>query len=456
MASRNKRQAESPLHGVDKETRDGSPVTSASSAGLSSKPSYASVVNGNRNSPEKIMGGTDQVATGPTTTKPTQGTDQSIFKTSKPQGAFRDEVVVEINTINDEPFLGTITTQEAVKAIFIKALGFSKEALGSITIGYSRGRIVTFKLKDQFDIDQLANYELFSFNRTSTKRNGETFEQKVGCKIRGIRRPNSNDAADYRDRGLRWVKIEGCEYRIEKEELKQWMEMMGNVISEITEDRVNLNLDSDSEGEDPSTGYTVGNGIYSVQMQLSSELPQYLPICGKRIRLYYRGITKMCTYCFGAHARKVCSSPKVQWIDYVREFMKKYDHIPTEYYGKWANIVSGEKRSPGGVSITKEQEVNQPIIQNVGVVPMVEDDESLERQRQSPVNNSLTTGEDGSKETEKSNVEDLAGEELGNMLSRLRSLGMDVTPTVIKKTTDIKTKENVVREEKGGRRPSLT
>ena len=234
--------------------------------------------------------------------------------------------------------------------------------------------------------------------------------------------------------------------------------MMGNVMSEITEDRVNLNLDSDSEGEDPNTGYTVGNGIYSVQMQLSSELPQYLPICGKRIRLYYRGITKMCTNCFGAHARKVCTLSKVQWIDYVREFMKKYDHIPTEYYGKWANIVSGEKRSPGGVSINERQEVNPTTIQNIEVVPFIDGEDSMERQEQSPGNNSLTPGEERGMETEKSNAnaEDLPGEELGNMLSRLRSLGMDVTPTVIKKTIDIKTKEKIIQEEKGGRRPSLT
>ena len=136
--------------------------------------------------------------------------------------------------------------------------------------------------------------------------------------------------------------------------------------------------------------------------------------------------------------------------------MKKYDHIPTKYYGKWANIVNGEKRNSEGVTITEEHEINQPISQNIEVVPIIDGEDSLERQEQSPVNNSLTMGEVGSKETEKANAEDLSGEELENMLSRLRSLGMDVTPTVIKKTIDIKTKENVIREEKGGRRPSLT
>ena len=174
-----------------------------------------------------------------------------------------------------------MTNQEAIKTIFIGSLGFRKEALGSLTIGYSKGRIITFKLKEQFDIDQLACIEEFSFSRTCQRQNGETVKQNLGCKIRGIHRNRINDESSYKSDGTRWVKIEGCEYRIEKEELNNWMGQLGEVVTEITEDRINL--DGDSEGEDPNTGYTVGNGIYSVKMRLSREIPQFVPICGKRI-----------------------------------------------------------------------------------------------------------------------------------------------------------------------------
>jgi hypothetical protein len=242
--------------------------------------------------------------------------DRSIFKTAKPQGSFRDKIVVEVNTIDDEPFRGAVSMVEAVKLIFIKELGFEKSALGSVNIGYSMGRIVKFKLRDKFDIDQLASIEQFSICRQSQKRGGEIIEQKLGCKIRGIQKLRMSTQAPYRGDNTRWVKIEGCKFRVSKDELKDWMAKLGNVLSEITENRINL--DSDTNEDSGAERSSIGTGTYSVKMQLNADLPQFVPICGKRIRLYYRGIPKMCTNCFGPHIRKVCSSSRVQWIEYVQ------------------------------------------------------------------------------------------------------------------------------------------
>ena len=76
--------------------------------------------------------------------------DRSYFMTQNPQGSFRDEIMVEINTIDGIEFKGTITPREAIRDIFVDKLGFEKTALGSLTIGFSRGRIVTYKLIAQF------------------------------------------------------------------------------------------------------------------------------------------------------------------------------------------------------------------------------------------------------------------------------------------------------------------
>jgi hypothetical protein len=146
--------------------------------------------------------------------------------TQKPQGSFRDEIVVKINTIDGSEFNGTVTPKEAIRDIFIDKLGFKKNSLGSLTIGYSRGRIVTYKLVDQFDIDSLTNFENFDFNRVSKNRQGDTTVSTLGCRIRGIRRPrgtNHPDQEPYRDEGFRWVKIEGAEYRLTCEQITQWL-----------------------------------------------------------------------------------------------------------------------------------------------------------------------------------------------------------------------------------------
>jgi hypothetical protein len=80
------------------------------------------------------------------------------------------------------------------------------------------------------------------------------------------------------------------------------------VKSEILED---THEDSDDSSDDLPP---VGNGIYSVQMKLKQDMPQLVPIHGKRVRLYYRGIVKRCTNCFGIHQRKNCTEEKVPWI----------------------------------------------------------------------------------------------------------------------------------------------
>ena len=85
----------------------------------------------------------------------------------------------------------------------------------------------------------------------------------------------------------------------------------------------------------------VGNGIYSVLMKLNQDMPQLIPMHGKRIRLYYRGIVKRCTNCFGTHRRKDFKEEKVPWMKYVEQFINNYPEIPRESYGRWATMTEG-------------------------------------------------------------------------------------------------------------------
>ena len=91
------------------------------------------------------------------------------------------------------------------------------------------------------------------------------------------------------------------------------------------------------------------------------DLPQFLPMFGKRICLYYRGIEKKCSNCFGPHARRVCNREKVTWIQYVSDLMKEYPDIPDELYGKWATYVH-ELRAKREVPASTEMILDLPPI----------------------------------------------------------------------------------------------
>jgi len=262
--------------------------------------------------------------------KPTR---KSIFTTKKPDGAFRDEVVVEIQTLDDKPFKGTITPKEARRTIFEDILGFKQEDLIGFYFAYSGCPIVTFKLKEQFNIDSLESFQEFNVERKS-KAGNEEKTAILRCKIRGIR-STQNRAGNYQDEGFRWVKVEGCEYRLEEKEITDWLSHFGEVKSELSED---THEESDDSSDDLPP---VGNGIYSVRMKLERDMPQLIPMHGKRIRLYYRGIIKRCTNCFGSHQRKNCKEEKVPWIKYVEQFITNYPEIPMEAYGRWAKMIDG-------------------------------------------------------------------------------------------------------------------
>ena len=110
---------------------------------------------------------------------------QPIFKTPKADGPFRDEITVEIVSINGKEFKGTITPTEARVTIFQDVLGFKQEDLAGVKIGYNQVRLVTFKLKQQFDVDELFEWERFEFERSIGQE-----VNSIKCLIRGLRDPN--------------------------------------------------------------------------------------------------------------------------------------------------------------------------------------------------------------------------------------------------------------------------
>ena len=124
---------------------------------------------------------------------------------------------------------------------FEEALGLSQSNLAGITIGFNRGRIVTYKLKQQRDIDQLFRHEYFEFTRSKGQE-----VSSISCKIRGLRDPETRIDRDPKparqpqeqniDDGTRIVKIIGCEYRLLESEILDWLSLYGEVISEITEE----------------------------------------------------------------------------------------------------------------------------------------------------------------------------------------------------------------------------
>ena len=268
--------------------------------------------------------------TGPNQTQP-------IFSL-KNEGAMREEIEIEIQTINDKPFKCSITFTEAKHSIFKEALGFCDfRNFDGVRFGFKGIPLVIFKLKTPINVDELLCVQFFEFSR-NYKRQGKDCTDIIKCKIRGLRAKQDSGPVfsdSYVDDGVRIVKIEGCDYRVPEQEILAWLELYGVIRSELVEDCY-FTDDGDSDG-------TNRTGVYSVKMEIHHDIPQLLPMSGKRIRVYYKSIQKLCTNCFGPHPKRVCRSQKRQWLDYVEQFIEKNPEIEPVFFGKWWDQITKKR-----------------------------------------------------------------------------------------------------------------
>ena len=95
--------------------------------------------------------------------------------------------------------------------------------------------------------------------------------QDKGTQVSGQARPADADPS------IRWVKVEWAEYSLRNEQIMEWLEHYGAKAGELTED---IHPDSDSDDS------PIGSGTYSVKMRLTRDIPQLLPMFGRRIRIY--------------------------------------------------------------------------------------------------------------------------------------------------------------------------
>ena len=280
------------------------------------------------------------------------GTLDGIFNISN-NGGLREEIEVGLESMNGMPFKGTITRQEAKFNIFHECLGLDCENFDGVRFGYRGAPVLIFKLIKAINVDELLHVQYFDFKQKSS-RNGRTHIDIIKCKIRGLRAPqtgppNQKKQAMSDDDGTRLVKIEGCEYRVPKEALIDFLSSYGVICSDIREE-----VFDDGSGHDGSNKGNNRTGTYSVKVRLNKDLPQLAPIMGKRIKLYYKGIQKLCSNCFGPHPRHVCGSRKVLWLDYVNKFISDNPTIPMRAFGKWPEIL--EKHTGQKLAITRSNE----------------------------------------------------------------------------------------------------
>ena len=100
----------------------------------------------------------------------------------------------------------------------------------------------------------------------------------------GPRNVFAGQTAEIQYNGAKMVRITGCDYKLPESEILDWLGLFGDIVSEITEEIYGDQNEPDCKGLPQ-----VGNCNYLVRMRLSKDLPNFMPIYGRRVCLEYRG-----------------------------------------------------------------------------------------------------------------------------------------------------------------------
>ena len=285
-------------------------------------------------------------------------------------GKLRTMIEVDVLTKDGEPFTRNMSEREAYEQIYRKSLKLPKANLSAIQRAWRGHPFFCFRTKEPVNIDELP--ASFSYKVMEACGDGEEEEVKIKCSIRGVG-----------DRGgpqVRWVKIEGTSLNIKEEEIKKWLSIYGELLTEIEEEEIRFSDEDDSDGSEVQ----LGTGKFSVKMKITTDIPQYLPMFGHKAKMYYRGIKKTCTNCYqGGHYRKDCQEKKVDWIDYVSAFINQNESIPEEMFGRWYKIclkrTQESAKPPEAAKDSQPPNTPQPPSQSTQVKRQMEKEQASER-----------------------------------------------------------------------------
>jgi hypothetical protein len=286
------------------------------------------------------------------------------------EGPMKNYIEVAVEKIDGKDFKGSIPETEGYTKVYLKALKLDFRNYHGTATGFRGCPILTFRLKEPINIDlTFEGKENFSWNRKIRTSTGVK-TSVIDCKVRGVRHI-FDDGRTYnhgREEGFKWVRIEGAEYRVDEEVTRKWLLKYGELINNFAEEKMAYEPDSSDEEDEEAYKVPVHTGKYVVKMRIDRPIPQILPIDGRRIRIYYKGIRKQCNNCFEmGHMKRDCKERRKDWAEYVSSMMESTGFEP-DLFGKWKVVVQdwrSKNLTEALHSKTQQVEERKELIDNI-------------------------------------------------------------------------------------------
>jgi hypothetical protein len=233
-------------------------------------------------------------------------------------------VKIELLTLNGKPYLGQVTDDELVY-IWVTVLNRKREELFGVTSTKTLMRNVraTYKLVTPTPLEDLFESGDFAYE----KYLDDGSQEKVTGKILGF---GASKAAEIGDLVKVLVRTN---FLVEPSGVLNWLKLYG--VPTSTKGGFQTNA---------TTG--LKNDVFEVELILKHHIPEYLPMYGQKVQVFYPGIPRTCNRCFKVgHLRRDCQNIKKDWVQYIVELLD--GGLNLELIGSWKNAVKRWKDANG-------------------------------------------------------------------------------------------------------------
>jgi len=199
------------------------------------------------------------------------------------------------------------------------------------------------------------------------------------------------------------VRIKYTHGEVSKGQIDQWLSIFGHIIGESRCESLTFSLTIKNKlfsfshkifsFDQNKLGIKTDN--YSVRLKLQFHIPEYLPIHGKKARVYYHGIPSFCGRCHRiGHTKSDCNYNPATWLEFLYiilicnwiktlfslltrfDFIKRLrteNRIKDSFFGPWleTNPVEGPVILKNVQQPFLDQNPEQPSVLNVDLVSAI-------------------------------------------------------------------------------------
>jgi hypothetical protein len=233
-------------------------------------------------------------------------------------------VRVEIFRKNDKLFDGRLGRENIVD-LWTQALRRKADEIDGFASIQIRGRAlrINYRLKKSVVVSTLFTHLEFEWERSSSVSNEVDF---FTGKILGL----SSQTVKIGDTVTVCINRTALEFT--DDQLKAWMNQYGTV-----EGRFNYQLDK--------LGYKTDE--LEVELKLKKDIPEFLPMYGRKIRIFYIGMKRQCINCYEiGHLKADCPSDKKDWFGYI-ETLTESEDFDAKLFGDRPGIIENKRKNGG-------------------------------------------------------------------------------------------------------------